>query len=43
MSLSGAVLQAVLTAKLRERITGPDAYQVCVQVLECVRHTHPLL
>ena len=30
VSLSGALLQAILTAKLRERITGPDAYEVCV-------------
>lgn len=36
VSLSGALLQAVLTSKLRERITGPDAYQVCVQVHEYV-------
>lgn len=28
MSLCGALLQAVLTKKLRERITGPGAYEV---------------
>lgn len=28
VSLSGALLQAVLTKKLRERITRPDAYEV---------------
>jgi hypothetical protein len=28
VSLSGALLQAVLTNKLRKRITGPGAYEV---------------
>ena len=29
VSLSGALLQAVLAAKLKERITGPNAAEVC--------------
>ncbi|KAJ3520520.1 hypothetical protein NM688_g9151 [Phlebia brevispora] len=35
VSLSGALLQAVLTAKLRERITVPDAHQI----IESIRHS----
>ena len=33
VSLSGALLQAVLTNKLRERITGPGAIEVCISRL----------
>lgn len=28
VSLSGALLQSVLTSRLRQRITGPDAFEV---------------
>ena len=33
VSLSGALLQSVLTSKLRERIHGPDAVSVCPRPL----------
>ncbi|KAI0346735.1 MFS general substrate transporter [Trametopsis cervina] len=35
VSLSGALLQAVLTTKLRERITGPHA----VEIIDSIRHS----
>jgi len=35
VSLSGAVLQAVLIRSLREKITGPDAEQI----IESIRHS----
>lgn len=35
VSLSGALLQAVLTNKLRERITGPNAFKI----IESIRHS----
>jgi len=39
VSLSGALLQAVLTSKLRERITGPDA----VDIIENIRHSTSII
>ncbi|KAJ3485362.1 hypothetical protein NLI96_g5024 [Meripilus lineatus] len=35
VALSGALLQTVLTHKLRQRITGPDAYEL----IETIRHS----
>ena len=35
VSLSGALLQAVLTRKLRERITGPGAFEVSSVFCPC--------
>jgi hypothetical protein len=29
VTLSGALLQSILTKQLRKRITGPDALEVC--------------
>jgi len=39
VSLSGAILQAVLLQKLRERISGPDA----AQVIHAIRHTAQII
>ncbi|PIL36776.1 MFS general substrate transporter [Ganoderma sinense ZZ0214-1] len=39
VSLSGALLQSVLTAKLRERIEGPDA----VSIIEHIRHSTTII
>ncbi|KAI0092776.1 MFS general substrate transporter [Irpex rosettiformis] len=39
VSLSGALLQAVLTNKLRERITGPDAFKM----IESIRHSTTII
>jgi len=39
VSLSGAVLQAVLLQKLRERIHGPDA----VEIIYAIRHTAQII
>lgn len=39
VSLSGALLQAVLTRKLRERITGPGA----LEMIEKIRHSTSII
>ncbi|TFK76081.1 vacuolar amino acid permease [Pluteus cervinus] len=39
VSLSGAVLQAVLLQKLRQRITGPDA----AEIIYAIRHTTDII
>ncbi|KZT12978.1 vacuolar amino acid permease [Laetiporus sulphureus 93-53] len=39
VSLSGALLQAVLTRKLRERITGPGA----IEIIEKIRHSTSII
>ncbi|CCM01688.1 uncharacterized protein FIBRA_03752 [Fibroporia radiculosa] len=39
VSLSGALLQAVLHRKLRERITGPDA----IEIIEKIRHSTSII
>jgi len=39
VSLSGALLQAILTRKLRERITGPGA----IEIIEQIRHSTNLI
>ncbi|OBZ77059.1 Multidrug resistance protein fnx1 [Grifola frondosa] len=39
VSLSGALLQAILTTKLRERISGPDAFQI----IEDIRHSTSII
>jgi len=39
VSLSGALLQAVLAAKLRERIQGPDAFDI----IESIRHSTSII
>ncbi|KAH9844047.1 vacuolar amino acid permease [Rhodofomes roseus] len=39
VSLSGALLQAILTRKLRERITGPGA----IEIIEQIRHSTSMI
>ncbi|KAI0079648.1 vacuolar amino acid permease [Panus rudis PR-1116 ss-1] len=39
VSLSGALLQAILTAKLRERIHGPNAHEI----IERIRHSTSII
>ncbi|EPQ59602.1 vacuolar amino acid permease [Gloeophyllum trabeum ATCC 11539] len=39
VSCSGAILQAVLVAKLRMRIHGPNALEVCINIIEDIRHS----
>ncbi|KAH8106216.1 vacuolar amino acid permease [Cristinia sonorae] len=39
VSLSGALLQSILTAKLRERIQGPDA----LEIIESIRHSTSII
>jgi len=39
VSLSGAILQAVLLQKLRERISGPDA----TQIIHAIQHTTQII
>jgi len=39
VSLSGALLQTILTKQLRKRITGPDA----VEIIERIRHSSTII
>jgi len=39
VSLSGALLQAILTRQLRKRITGPDSFEI----IERIRHSTTII
>jgi len=39
VSLSGALLQAILTKQLRKRITGPEAFEI----IEQIRHSTTII